>query len=197
MKLSEVLEGRNLTNRVTVPVLLNTDTAERIIDAERAVKDATRRLEFAEQQEAGLMAQPATTAAREELSQAQAALAAAQADAEDHLYDFVVESIGAAAWQELVSAHPPTKEQRERLGRDLDYNPDTFPVAALAVCLVDPEADTVEEVQDLKAKLPQAVWQQLWTGCLRANIGVNRVPPSLTGSHATSGSGPKSGQQSI
>jgi hypothetical protein len=196
MKLTELLEGRDLTNRVTVPVLVNTDAARRIIDAEKQVGTAKRRVDSAEDQEKGRLSQPSTLEAKGALEAAETELRDAREEAERHLYDFVLQSVGAAEWQELVSLHPPTEEQRERLGKELDYDPDTFPLAAIAVCLADPEVTSVDEVKQLRAKLPQAVWQQLWDGCLRANLGVNKVPPSLTGSHATSGSGLKSGQPS-
>jgi hypothetical protein len=189
MKLTELLEGRDLTNKVTVPVLVNTDAAERVVAAERDLEKAKAALERASQAEAGRMSQPDTAEAREAVEAAEAALEDARREAEEHLYDFVIRSIGASEWHRLQTDHPPTKEQRDRFGRDLDYNPDTFPVAVLAVCLADPEVASVAEVEQLRGRLPQAVWQQLWGAALRVNLGANRVPLSMTGSGATASSG--------
>jgi len=62
--------------------------------------------------------------------------------------------IGRARYDALQERHPPTAEQqlktKQQLGTDdkLAWNPDTFPPALIAACLVEPKL-TEEEVQRL------------------------------------------------
>lgn len=186
MLLSDLLADRDrLRNRLTVPVLMSTDVAEACVQAQEAVDLAAGDLELAQAVEDGRMSTPKTQAAHARLEQAQAQLDAAHEAAEDHLVDFVVESIGSDAWEELVSEHPPTDEQREKYGPKTVFNPRTFPEAAMAVCLVEPEVTGLGDIRKLRSQIPDVVWQQLFEAVLRVNRGANRVPLSLTGSVAT------------
>jgi hypothetical protein len=65
-----------------------------------------------------------------------------------------VQSIG-GAWGDLVALHPPSKDDR---GSEFDKQ--TFPVAAVAACVVPPI--TTQEAADLHAKLPDGEWKKLW-----------------------------------
>lgn len=192
MKLADMFTGRDLADHIEVPVLLSTDAADRIVAAERQVERAQAAVEAAERVEAEKLNKPRTDQAREQLQAAQAELDAAQDAAREHLYEFRFTSIGSEDWEALVLSHPPTKKQRELYGRELDFNPDTFPVAAVAVCLteivqpdgsVEPVDTTPDDVRaTIKSKVKQAVWQQLWGACYRVNVGRSQVPLSLSGS---------------
>lgn len=62
----------------------------------------------------------------------------------DSVAYFKLRAIGRAAFDALVNAHPPTSAQRAKakslgLGGEMAWNPDTFPPALVAACLVDPE----------------------------------------------------------
>lgn len=197
MKLSELMQDRELTNRHTVPVLLSTDAAWRMSRATAAVDTAKKKLDRARRAERDRMQAPMTAEATEELEAAEAELEAAQNEAAEHLIDFVVESLGSDEWEALVEAHPSLPEQRERLGvEDPGYNTKTFPLAAVAACLKQPEVDSLDDVRKLKKKVPDVVWSQLFAAVLRANRGQNMVPPSLTGSSVTRSSGRESEQPS-
>lgn len=204
MKLSELLQDRGrLVNRLPVPVLMSTEAAERVARAQtdadltgRQVERAERAVKDAEAAEEGRMQRPRTEAAKTDLERAQAkhdaaevALEEARVAAEKYLVDFVVQSIGSDEWEELVNAHPPTEEQRERIsgqsGAVPQWNPATFPLDAVAACLAEPEVDGVEDVRKLKASVPEAVWYQLFAAVVRVNQGANRVDPSLLGSATT------------
>lgn len=66
--------------------------------------------------------------------------------------EFVFAAIGADAYDELVAAHPPTKEQEQERWRNhlgsLDFNEDTFPPAVISACLIEPKL-TEDEVGQL------------------------------------------------
>lgn len=215
MQLTELLAGRDLVNRSEVPVLLSTDAADRIARAQAAVNEAADALDRAKRVEQGRMAQPMSQERQAVLDAAQAELEAANEAALDHLVDFVVESIGSTEFDVLIEALPATPEQRKRYGKELTWDPSRFPVLLVALCLRQPEvdADELEALQEwlaaddrdgeppvpasvtqLKAKLPDVVWQQLYTAAYRVNRGVNDVPKSLTGSATTRSSEVRSEQ---
>lgn len=52
------------------------------------------------------------------------------------------ESIGRTAYDDMVSEHPPTEEQRaemEEAGAVVEWNPDTFPPALVHASMVEPD----------------------------------------------------------
>lgn len=114
--------------------------------------------------------------------------------------EFVLQSIGRAAWVKLRDQHQPTNAQRDmyrKQGVVLDHNPDTFPVAAIAASLVEPSAGSPAETK----QLVQRMWdewnfgecERLWRACLEANLGAMSVPKRWTGSGTTPSSGQSSG----
>lgn len=217
--LDSIFEDRDLSDHMEVPVLLNTDAADRVAVAERTVNAATEAHLRMQEYEAERMQKTRTDEAAATLEQAKAELDAARQAALDHLYVFRFTSIGAQAWEDLILRHPPTDEHRQEHGR-VDFNPDTFPTAAVAACLaavVHPDGtvdelgtdvrqpdgtldldalDTAEQSvrRTIKAKVKQGVWQQIWGATWRANVGASQVPPSLLGSSATRASGGESEQ---
>lgn len=208
MSLDDVFADRDLRDHLQVPVVLDTDAAERIVRAQEQIAQATRVRDRAAAAEDELLNKPRTVAAEADLEQAQADLEAAEQAATEVLYEFRLTSIGSLAWENLVSLHPPTKKQRSDHGTALDYNPETFPVAAVAACLshvVYPDGTvhpTGHDVVDddgqidqlelekavaavnrtVKSKLKHGHWQQIWSAALRVNVGVSQVPSSLRGS---------------
>lgn len=91
---------------------------------------------------------------------------------------FTFEAIGAQPWRRLVGQHPPSDEQR-RTG--LDYDPDSFPVHAIAASLVEPAGD-VAQVQVLADKLSSGQWDRLWRACLMLNRQDGQVGESSAAS---------------
>jgi hypothetical protein len=92
----------------------------------------------------------------------------------------VFENIGRGPWRELLRQHPPTPEQREQMGRDLDNNPDTFPVVALSASCVEPGL-TKDQAEWLMNELPIAEFERVWAACIKANILGARDPFVSTG----------------
>lgn len=50
----------------------------------------------------------------------------------------VLRAIGSKAYDDLVAAHPPTREQKKEQSA---WNPDTFPAALLTACSLEPKID--------------------------------------------------------
>jgi hypothetical protein len=63
----------------------------------------------------------------------------------DGAVEVVMRSIGRGRWERLREAHPPTEEQiadaKTKMGEDavLEFNPDTFPIVAIAASCIQPE----------------------------------------------------------
>ncbi len=94
-------------------------------------------------------------------------------EADENSVDFVLRSIGARAWSDLLADHPPSADDMA-MGRDHDSR--TFPLAALAASITAPEGATPEMVTELEEKLSAGAWQQLWTACLAVNIVGGDIP---------------------
>ena len=113
-----------------------------------------------------------------------------QAVARGHEVEFVFRSIGRKAWSDLVSQHPPTKKQKAELkgNQRLEWNPETFPIAAVAESCIKPAGVTEDAVQRIADEWTHGQWQLLWNACLAANIKVNDVPSSVAASAILHGS---------
>ena len=84
--------------------------------------------------------------------------------------EFVFAEVGQRRWSELLKSHPPTKEQRAEGARN--FNPETFPVAAMAASCVQPEGATEEHFQRAFDEWG-GQFNLLWTTCMEANVGVS------------------------
>lgn len=91
---------------------------------------------------------------------------------------FTFRAIGAQPWRALVGKHPPTDDQRRQ---GLDYDPDSFPLAAITATLVDPTGDLVQ-VTALAEKLSSGQWDRLWRSCLVLNRQDGQVGESSAAS---------------
>lgn len=213
MKLADALAGRDLANRITVPILLSTEAADDLSRAESRVEAAETVVRRAEAAEAELLNKPHTEEAKRALETARERLAAAQKAARQHLQEFELRSVGSTLWDRLITANRPTEEQVKLYGKRL-WNRETFPLVAVAFSLVEPcvEPDQLDtylkwldtltgdppippDVIDLKSRVPDVVWQQIWGAALRVNAGANQVPLSLTGSEQTRSSETESAPQ--
>lgn len=88
---------------------------------------------------------------------------------------FIFESIGRRRWQDLVGEHPPTDANKEEFGESIDFNPDTFPAAAISRSCIDPGM-TVEEAQWFLDEFPLNVGQRVFEAALRVNREGSRDP---------------------
>lgn len=86
------------------------------------------------------------------LETAEAALAEATQAVEAEAVTFVFKGLGRRRYDDLISAHPPTEDQRKKhkrqTGGDLEWDPEKFPVAVVAASLVEPHL-TVDQVAEL------------------------------------------------
>lgn len=109
------------------------------------------------------------------------ALAALEAEIEAARVTFRFKSIGYLRWQNLIRAHPPTRQQRTELGNAIDHNPETFPAAAMAACCFEPPDATVDAFRLLCERLPVAEFTALWSACVRANAGGSNPKSTAVG----------------
>jgi hypothetical protein len=98
----------------------------------------------------------------------------AEIDAAEKVFTF--QDIG-GQWLALIGEHPPTKDQLE-VDKQLDHNPETFPVAAVSASSLAPKL-SVRQVERLREKLRMPDWQKLWAATLEANLGVVGAPKSM------------------
>lgn len=85
-----------------------------------------------------------------------------------------VSSVGRRAWADALRAHPPRPEDK-----GLDHNPDTFPVAAVALATGVP----VEQIEVLAEQLPPGEWRKLWDAAVHVNVAPMphpKVPAGVT-----------------
>ena len=78
-------------------------------------------------------------------------------------------------WQDLLTKHPPTKQQKAEY--DVDHNPDTFPVAAVAAAAVEPTL-TPEQAERIRDTFAFGEFEKLYRAVLEANAEVQGVPKS-------------------
>ena len=98
-----------------------------------------------------------------------------EAEIEAATRTFRLRAMSSRRWRSLLAAHPPTKQQK---ADGADFNPETFPVAALAACAVVPEM-TLEQAEKIADALPLGDFQKLWSAVLTVNVGVNDAPKSV------------------
>lgn len=92
-------------------------------------------------------------------------------------HEFKFESLGARAWADLLAKHPPTREHRQTTP-GIDFNPDTFPAAAVAAASHNPKLSKAQ-ARALEAQLTIAEWELLWGAALSANVGGETNPKSV------------------
>jgi hypothetical protein len=133
------------------------------------------------------------------VQQAKARVDELQAKVDTIAVEFVLQQIPRPDWRALSDRHQPSKAVRERYreqGIAIDFDPDSFPPAAIAACLVSPREDTDEAtaaaVRSIFETWGEGECERLWQACLAANVDVSAVPKSAAVSATTSGSAPKS-----
>lgn len=112
--------------------------------------------------------------------------AKALADLEDRIEQasrpFTFRGLGKRGWADLLKAHPPSKDD---LKAGIDFNPETFPHAAIAECSVEPKL-TVAQSQRFAEVLPQGEWERLWGAVLTCNLEEVSPPKSVLAAVARS-----------
>jgi hypothetical protein len=102
--------------------------------------------------------------------------AAVEADQAEHV--FVFRTVPYGPWRDLAERHPATAEQLQA-NRYLEFNPDTFPQAAIALSCHDP-ALTEDDADWLREHLPRAEFDRLFQAVITVNVGGSSIPKSVT-----------------
>jgi hypothetical protein len=100
--------------------------------------------------------------------------------------EFVQKGMGRGRWRKLAADHPARDEDK---AAGLDFNADTFPFAALAECLVEPVMTADELVQLHDEVLDEVQFSQLWSGCLKVNMGGGLTRPESQAARAIQANG--------
>lgn len=103
-------------------------------------------------------------------------------EAEGSIVKFVFQDIGRKKYDDLVTAHPPTKEQIKEWEEEggegrLAYNVSSLPPALMAATAVDPEM-TVEEATRIFDEWGNFEVTRLFAAAQAACIGVSSLPKS-------------------
>jgi hypothetical protein len=125
----------------TVAIALDPELAEELEEARRA-RDLAQSRANARKDDSELQAQ--LWEAEERYAQAEERMGG-----DDAVAHFTFRSIGRAAFDALVDAHPPTPAQRAKaksfgVNGEMQWNMDTFPPALVAACLVEPKLSAEE-----------------------------------------------------
>lgn len=93
------------------------------------------------------------------------------------------------AYRDLVLQHPPRDD--DAIDQAQMLNMDTFPVAVIAACAVEPVM-TVEQVGQLEDRLTDWQFNELFAACMLVNRTEVSVPKSVTASEILASIAPNS-----
>ncbi len=100
-------------------------------------------------------------------------MAALRDQMRESTHAFIFRALPRKKWRDLVAEHRPRDQDR---AKGLDYNQDTFPVAAIQACCIDPVM-SVKEVEELCDEvLTQGQWDQLFLAVFLLNKDDIEVP---------------------
>lgn len=88
---------------------------------------------------------------------------------------FKFRALSRRRWRALLGAHPPLKQHK---ADGLDFNPETFPVAAIAACAVEPSM-TAEQAEQVADALPLGEFDRMWAAVAAVNLGASDTPKSV------------------
>lgn len=101
-----------------------------------------------------------------------------EAEMKDATFPFRFRSVSPKAWSDLIAAHP------DKAGKRV-FDLDTFPVAAIAACCVEPAGmDNPEKVEALMASLSTAQQGELFDGAWEVNTSAPKGMSSFSASSA-------------
>lgn len=113
--------------------------------------------------------------AKAELEEITEKVLALEAQLDEVTVSFKFRSVGRAAFEELLLAHPPTKDQKDDAKKQgvegrLSYNVETFPICLVAAASAEPKLSD-EEVKELwhSDQWNQAELMQLFDAALSCN----------------------------
>lgn len=166
------IDERWQPTRTRTTICLDTNLVIEIERLEAQIKDLTENRD-------GSAADPVGPLAEQVLEKRQ------QAKASE--VEFVFKSIGGLAGRELVRDHPPTKEQKDKLGEgeSLPWNPETYPPALLAASCESVRNGTVAWWTKKLDEWGDGQIARLWRSALAAQQGANDVPKAAHAFAAT------------
>jgi len=136
------LRSRKKPNIKTVRLTLDSEVADIFEDAKAEVERLKIRVDY----------KPDDKTLRAEYHAAMEKFAEAKAQVMDHSVLFKFRSIGRKRFDDLIFEHPPTdaqiKKAKDNGTGDVNWNEDTFPVALIHACLIEPKLEE-QEVKDL------------------------------------------------
>lgn len=181
--IDEIMELRKpRTESAWVP--LDADVLNRISELERDIPREEKR------DERRTDGPPVAPQLREELEEL-------QEHAHESAVQFTFQAVGRKHYRELIDAHPPDDEDRERAlaqfgdRRLARWHSDTFVPALIAACVVEP-AMTEEQAQTLWDEWDLSVAELIGGMAVSVNEGETKVPPIVSGTGRTNGSPPSS-----
>ncbi len=117
-------------------------------------------------------------AAQREANEAREALKLALEDQDEEVFEVRFRGIGRKRYSDLMDAHKPTEEQKKKAeengGLVWQYNPETFPVALVAACCVEPVM-TLEETREIYDEWNYTEWSPLFNAAIEVNNGRRAV----------------------
>lgn len=88
-------------------------------------------------------------------------------------HTFVFATVPYGRWRALAEKHEPTAQQKAD-NRYLDFNPETFPQAAVALSCISPELSD-EDGEWLREHLPRQEFDRLFEAALQVNVGGSSI----------------------
>lgn len=121
-----------------------------------------------------------TLGVTEEETTVRADLAEVSEEVRSKTRTLVFEGLGWGAWRELLSKHPPSKDQADVFRRavelafmphsivNIGFNAETFVPAAMSASCTEPGI-TLKQAETMLRKAPPGVLERLWTAVMEVN----------------------------
>lgn len=174
INLRDHLKAAKLPER-TVGVCLRGDLTGALVLAEAALEAASGQRQ--DQRMTGVSAE-------------QAAVNEARAAVEAAALPFRLRGLSRPGWTALVNEHPPREGNAD--DRLMGFNTESFPVALVRACLVDPDVTDDADWDALDEAMTFAQYDELVTTAMEVSRRKVDVPFSSGGSVKTANSAPKS-----
>lgn len=121
-----------------------------------------RHAELVQELDAALSGSSGSLAGNPDVQRLGEAIVAVEEEQASSSVTLTFKSVPRKTWADCLAQHPP------RRGSDqLDFNTQTFPPAAVALCC---DAITVDQANRLNEKLPQGEWDKLWNAVIQLNV---------------------------
>lgn len=173
--MAEIIAAKR-PNKRSVDIPTDPEIALKITQKEAEIEQAMR----AHARKVGQSLADGSPAA--ELAQLEEELEALWDEAADSIVTFTFQDIGRKKYDDLVTAHPPTDEQKEEWKANggegtLAYNVETFPTALIAAASFEPKI-TVKQADQIFEDWGNGECQLLFGAATAACLGMAAAPKS-------------------